>query len=272
MLRFFRTLRQSLLAENRAGKYLLYAVGEIVLVVIGILIALQINNWNEERIDNIRLKNHLNVLQNSLKEDVDNLQTLVRINRFRSGSMNYLLKSRGEPTSFLDSDVGMSPTELLELLPPRYVDDDPTNDSLQLSLLAFEWSDRPNFVQINRDAIEELKNTGVFSMIRDTVLKKSITKYYSRAAWHFNEIKESSTQKELEQWYNHIIDRHQILLEDVGKRKDPDDILKDNLTRLYLREIAFGAGYRAAVGQELIDKAQALTELIDIHLNDMDKN
>lgn len=49
MIRFFRTLRQRLLAENRLSKYLLYAVGEIVLVVIGILIALQFNNWNEHK-------------------------------------------------------------------------------------------------------------------------------------------------------------------------------------------------------------------------------
>ena len=49
MLRFFRTLRQRLLTENKFSKYLLYAIGEILLVVIGILIALQVNNWNEER-------------------------------------------------------------------------------------------------------------------------------------------------------------------------------------------------------------------------------
>jgi hypothetical protein len=49
MLRFFRQIRQKLLTENRFSKYLLYAVGEILLVVIGILIALQVNNWNEAR-------------------------------------------------------------------------------------------------------------------------------------------------------------------------------------------------------------------------------
>ena len=42
-------MRQQLLAENKFSKYLLYGIGEIVLVVIGILIALQINNWNENR-------------------------------------------------------------------------------------------------------------------------------------------------------------------------------------------------------------------------------
>ena len=49
MIKFFRHIRKSLLMENKTGKYFKYAIGEIVLVVIGILIALQINNWNEER-------------------------------------------------------------------------------------------------------------------------------------------------------------------------------------------------------------------------------
>ena len=49
MIKFFRHIRKSLLMENKTGKYLKYAIGEIILVVIGILIALSINNWNEER-------------------------------------------------------------------------------------------------------------------------------------------------------------------------------------------------------------------------------
>ncbi|MFT5762099.1 MAG: hypothetical protein ACI8WA_001223 [Polaribacter sp.] len=53
MIKFFRKIRQNLLMENKTGKYFKYAIGEIVLVVIGILIALQINNWNTERIQNI---------------------------------------------------------------------------------------------------------------------------------------------------------------------------------------------------------------------------
>lgn len=47
MIKFFRKIRQQLLTENKFSKYVFYAIGEIVLVVIGILIALQINNWNE---------------------------------------------------------------------------------------------------------------------------------------------------------------------------------------------------------------------------------
>ncbi|MGW9684470.1 DUF6090 family protein [Flagellimonas sp. 2504JD1-5] len=49
MIKFFRRIRQRLLSENKFSKYLLYAIGEIVLVVIGILLALQVNNWNEQR-------------------------------------------------------------------------------------------------------------------------------------------------------------------------------------------------------------------------------
>ena len=50
MIKFFRHIRQQLVMENKTGKYLKYAIGEIVLVVIGILLALQINNWNSQRL------------------------------------------------------------------------------------------------------------------------------------------------------------------------------------------------------------------------------
>jgi hypothetical protein len=49
MIKFFRKIRQNLLMENKTGKYFKYAIGEIVLVVIGILIALQVNNWNQRQ-------------------------------------------------------------------------------------------------------------------------------------------------------------------------------------------------------------------------------
>ena len=51
MLTFFRRIRRGLVDGGRTSKYLLYAMGEIALVVIGILIALQINNWNQERLN-----------------------------------------------------------------------------------------------------------------------------------------------------------------------------------------------------------------------------
>ena len=67
MIKFFRKIRERLLAENKFSKYLIYAVGEIVLVVIGILIALSINNWNEER----KTENNRQRLISSLIEDFE---------------------------------------------------------------------------------------------------------------------------------------------------------------------------------------------------------
>ncbi len=49
MINFFRKIRQNLLARNKFSQYLLYGVGEVILVVIGIMIALQINNWNTNK-------------------------------------------------------------------------------------------------------------------------------------------------------------------------------------------------------------------------------
>ena len=69
MIKFFRHIRKSLLMENKTSKYFKYAIGEIVLVVIGILIALQINNWNENR--KLQAKSY-NYLQR-LKVDLDNV-------------------------------------------------------------------------------------------------------------------------------------------------------------------------------------------------------
>ena len=54
MINFFRKIRHKLLSEDKTGKYIKYAIGEIILVVLGILIALQINNWNQSRILKLR--------------------------------------------------------------------------------------------------------------------------------------------------------------------------------------------------------------------------
>ena len=64
MIKFFRNIRQKLAYDNNISKYSRYAIGEIFLVVIGILIALQINNWNEFRKDRIQEQEVLNELVN----------------------------------------------------------------------------------------------------------------------------------------------------------------------------------------------------------------
>jgi len=69
MLKFFRTIRKKLIEQQNVRKYLLYAIGEILLVVIGILIALQINNWNETRKHQIAEREFLAGINNDLIDD-----------------------------------------------------------------------------------------------------------------------------------------------------------------------------------------------------------
>ena len=66
----------NLLKSNRIGKYLAYATGEIVLVVLGILIALQINNWNQNKLDQASLDDYLTSISRNIKSDIAELTTL----------------------------------------------------------------------------------------------------------------------------------------------------------------------------------------------------
>ena len=77
MIKFFRKIIQKMLTENKFSKYLIYAIGEIILVVIGILIALQINNWNEQ----CKANQQESLLIRQLQLDVkSNLNKLVELN------------------------------------------------------------------------------------------------------------------------------------------------------------------------------------------------
>jgi hypothetical protein len=89
MIKFFRQIRQNLLLEGKTGKYVKYAIGEIVLVVIGILIALSINNWNENRkLQNeelnllLEVKSNLKVTLKNFKNDtLFNTQNIIQLRK-----------------------------------------------------------------------------------------------------------------------------------------------------------------------------------------------
>ena len=70
MLKFFRTIRRTLLSDNKTGKYLKYAIGEVILVMVGILLALQVNNWNEESKTNLAQNQLLTKLSEEITQDV----------------------------------------------------------------------------------------------------------------------------------------------------------------------------------------------------------
>jgi hypothetical protein len=81
MIKFFRHIRKSLLMENKTEKYLKYAIGEIILVVIGILIALSINNWNEGRKDKLKEQTILVQLKEEYNANLQQLDTKMQLRK-----------------------------------------------------------------------------------------------------------------------------------------------------------------------------------------------
>ena len=78
MIKFFRNIRQNLIMENKTYKYLKYAIGEIALVMIGILLALQVNNWNENRKDRLKERELEIALLSDFKETKTRLQETIK--------------------------------------------------------------------------------------------------------------------------------------------------------------------------------------------------
>jgi len=81
MIKFFRKIRYDLMNQNKTTKYFKYAIGEIVLVVIGILIALSINNWNENRKDHKMGIQFLKGISDDLKKDIILVDSVLQINK-----------------------------------------------------------------------------------------------------------------------------------------------------------------------------------------------
>lgn len=79
MLQFFRRIRRKLLKEGSFRHYLLYAIGEILLVMVGILLALQVNSWNENRLERIEEVNLLEGIQKDLAQDTLTYQSALEI-------------------------------------------------------------------------------------------------------------------------------------------------------------------------------------------------
>ena len=90
MIKFFRKIRQQMLAENKVSKYALYAIGEIFLVLIGILLALAISDWNNDKIDKQSEIKTLTEIAKGITIDLDNLTTAQKeVNRSVS-NLNHL--------------------------------------------------------------------------------------------------------------------------------------------------------------------------------------
>lgn len=165
MLKFFRKYRQKLLAAGRLSKYLLYAIGEIILVVIGILIALQINNWNEERKESITERLVLEDLRDNIARN------------------NQLIESTLEIFDQIDKSTHIVKTVF-------------NTKSHYSDSLSFHFSQSVRHggfrLRLNADGYESFKNTG-FGIIRNEKLKGEILRLF--------EVTYANYQTELE-WAN----------------------------------------------------------------------
>ncbi|PWI29723.1 hypothetical protein DI383_10935 [Flavobacteriaceae bacterium LYZ1037] len=111
MIKFFRKIRQRLLSENKFSKYLLYAFGEIVLVVIGILIALQINNWNQEKENNKLKVFYMKSLMNDLNIDTLDINRITQIQVSDNHKTNDFLNRIYSQSATIDTIVKIAKKE-----------------------------------------------------------------------------------------------------------------------------------------------------------------
>ena len=152
MIKFFRKIRQNLLMENKTVKYFKYAIGEIALVVIGILIALQINNWNEEQKSKITERKILMVLVENLEKNIQSLDwQITRLKEYdKSGE---IIKT------FLNT---------------KKVKNDSLGKHFHKAL-----NNGANFT-LSKSGYEPFKNTGI-EIIRNDGLKKSIISLFENS-------------------------------------------------------------------------------------------
>jgi len=151
MINFFRKIRKKLDDDNKPVKYFKYAIGEIVLVVIGILIALSINNWNQSRLNNIEETNYLIRVCKDLKQDTTYLNYEIKASKREFDSLALFLKVMHEKQD-----------SLLELL--------------RLIRLA-DWN--PRNVNIQDNTFLEMNSSGKFDLIKSVELKTAIVEYYT---------------------------------------------------------------------------------------------
>ena len=104
MLKFFRSLRKNLISESKTTKYFKYAIGEILLVVIGILLALQINNWNQNRQDRLQEQEILGQLLNEYDNNLNQLHQKMEIRNVVVKSSLKLLNYRNTDKQSIDAD------------------------------------------------------------------------------------------------------------------------------------------------------------------------
>ena len=150
MIKFFRKIRQNLLSEGKTEKYLKYAIGEILLVMIGILLALQVNNWNNSRIEDNREQTILRNLHSDFRENITEL------NRIYEGTEESY-KSSVRLLEIVKDSIQLKPKEI---------------EALLNSIINGFYS-----LDLNSASVDEIINTGSLNIIKDVELRKYISNW-----------------------------------------------------------------------------------------------
>ncbi|MEQ9308963.1 MAG: DUF6090 family protein [Balneolaceae bacterium] len=153
MIKFFRKIRQNLLSEGKTGKYLKYAAGEIILVVIGILIALQINEWNDHHKQLELEKEYYCRLLDDVKLDNEQIENLMQLAKDRLVASNQSVRLLLNSTS-KKIDIG---TQISLSGKAIYSDFEPNNS-----------------------AYEDLKSGANLNIISDKSIIKALNHYFNR--------------------------------------------------------------------------------------------
>ena len=96
MIKFFRRIRYNLMETGKKGKYFKYAIGEIVLVMVGILLALQVNNWNNKRIENSRAEIFIVKMEKQLEGNISRVENYLEILQSRDSITQKLIVIIGD--------------------------------------------------------------------------------------------------------------------------------------------------------------------------------
>ena len=103
MINFFRKIRKKLADDNKPLKYMRYAIGEVILVMIGILLALQVNNWNEYRKDRIKEKTVLKELKENIQININLLDGYIAYHENNNRSSQIILEALKHKQSYSDT-------------------------------------------------------------------------------------------------------------------------------------------------------------------------
>ena len=112
MIKFFRKIRYDLMEKNKTGKYLKYAIGEIVLVMIGILLALQVNNWNEVKKERKLEDEYLEKISLNIKDDIDQYTKIIAAQQIYKGGIDSFLMIIRNPFKYETSELDGSYSQL----------------------------------------------------------------------------------------------------------------------------------------------------------------